>query len=313
MPEPDHVTDDILDLIGQTPLIRLNRSTGAAAAEVVVKLEQLNPARTVKDRIAVSMIDDAESSGALRPGMMIVESTSGNTGIGLAMVAAARGYRLVLTMPETMSKERRDLLASYGAELVLTPGKEDMPGAVARAKEIVAADPDQTFMPQQFDNPANPAIHMKTTGPELLEACEGRLNAFVSGVGTGGTITGVGRFLRKAIPDIQIVAVEPERSAVLSGRPAGLHDIQGIGAGFVPSVLDPEIYNEVMTVRDEDAIATAKRLTKEEGILAGISTGANVHAALSVAQQLGSGNRVATLICDSGERYFSLEGFVEDP
>jgi len=308
---PNRVTNDIQDLIGTTPVVRLNRMATDADAEVVAKLELLNPARTVKDRIAAAMIDDAVQRGALRAGMTIVEPTSGNTGISLAMIAAARGYRLILTMPESMSVERRNLLASYGAELVLTPADDDMAGAVARADAIAAEDPDGMFVPRQFDNPANPEVHRASTGPELLKSCDGRIDAFVSGVGTGGTITGVGRVLKEANPDVLIVAVEPERSAVLSGGSQGVHGIQGIGAGFVPNVLDEAIYNETVTVKDEDSISTARRLSKEEGILAGISAGANVLVALQVARRLGPGKRVATVICDSGERYFSVPGFVD--
>ena len=308
---PNRVTNDIQDLIGTTPVVRLNRMATDADAEVVAKLELLNPARTVKDRIAAAMIDDAVQRGALRAGMTIVEPTSGNTGISLAMIAAARGYRLILTMPESMSVERRNLLASYGAELVLTPADDDMAGAVARADAIAAEDPDGMFVPRQFDNPANPEVHRASTGPELLKSCDGRIDAFVSGVGTGGTITGVGRVLKEANPDVLIVAVEPERSAVLSGGSQGVHGIQGIGAGFVPNVLDEAIYNETVTVKDEDSISTARRLSKEEGILAGISAGANVLVALQVARRLGPGKRVATVICDSGERYFSVPGFMD--
>ena len=308
---PNRVTNDIQDLIGTTPVVRLNRMATDADAEVVAKLELLNPARTVKDRIAAAMIDDAVQRGALRAGMTIVEPTSGNTGISLAMIAAARGYRLILTMPESMSVERRNLLASYGAELVLTPADDDMAGAVARADAIAAEDPDGMFVPRQFDNPANPEVHRASTGPELLKSCDGLIDAVVSGVGSGGTITGVGRVLKEANPDVLIVAVEPERSAVLSGGSQGVHGIQGIGAGFVPNVLDEAIYNETVTVKDEDSISTARRLSKEEGILAGISAGANVLVALQVARRLGPGKRVATVICDSGERYFSVPGFVD--
>ncbi len=311
MATPNQVTDDILALIGSTPVVRLSHVVTAGDAEVIVKLEQMNPAHTVKDRIAAAMIDDAERRGVLSPGMTIVEPTSGNTGIGLAVAAAARGYRLILTMPETMSRERRHLLVSFGAEIVLTPGEDDMTGAVAKANQIVIANPEDTYMPQQFNNPANPEIHATTTGPELLEDCEGRLDAFVAGVGTGGTISGVGRVLKQANPDVLIVAVEPERSAVLSGERQGVHRIQGIGAGFVPPVLDQEIYSEIVTVKDEDAIAMARRLSREEGILAGISAGANVFVALTIARRLGPNKRVATIICDSGDRYFSVPGFID--
>jgi len=292
-------------------MVRLNRMAPENGAEIVVKLELLNPAKTVKDRIALSMITAAEEEGKLREGMTIVEPTSGNTGIGLAMVAAAKGYRLILTMPDTMSQERRDLLNSYGAELILTPGVLDMTGAIDRAREICEATPDATFMPQQFANPANSSTHELTTGPEILEACGGQVDAFVSGVGTGGTITGVGEAIREACPDALIIAVEPARSNVLSGGSQGLHDIQGIGAGFVPSVLNQDIYDEVICVEDEEAIATARRLSREEGILGGISAGANVFAAIGISSRLGEGKRVVTVICDSGERYFSVQGFID--
>ncbi len=305
------VTDDVLDLIGNTPIVRLGRIAGSADADIYAKLEHLNPAKTVKDRPAAAMIAQAEREGHLKPGMTIVEPTSGNTGIGLAMVAAAKGYRLILTMPDTMSQERRDLLKSYGAELILTQGSLDMQGAVDRACEISDATPHAVFVPQQFDNPANPKIHRETTGPEILEACEDRVDAFVSGIGTGGTITGVGEAIRAVCPDALIVAVEPARSNILSGGSQGIHDIQGIGAGFVPSVLNRDIYDEIICVEDDEAIAVARRLSREEGILAGISAGANVHAALRIAERLGSGKRVVTVVCDSGERYFSVAGFID--
>ena len=311
MTKPNVAVDSILSLVGNTPMVRLNRMAPENGAEIVVKLELLNPAKTVKDRIALSMITAAEEEGKLREGMMIVEPTSGNTGIGLAMVAAAKGYRLILTMPDTMSQERRDLLNSYGAELILTPGVLDMTGAIDRARAICEATPDATFMPQQFANPANSSTHELTTGSEILEACGGQVDAFVSGVGTGGTITGVGEAIREACPDALIIAVEPARSNVLSGGSQGLHDIQGIGAGFVPSVLNQEIYDEVICVEDEEAIATARRLSREEGILGGISAGANVFAAIGISSRLGEGKRVVTVICDSGERYFSVPGFID--
>jgi cysteine synthase A len=309
--KPNAVTDNILSLIGDTPMVRLPKMIEPGGADIVAKLELLNPAKTVKDRIAFSMVDAAERDGRLRPGMTIVEPTSGNTGIGLAMVSAAKGYRLILTMPDTMSQERRDLLKSYGAELVLTPGVLDMQGAVDRAREVCEATPDAIFMPQQFGNADNPAVHRMTTGPEILEACGGSVDAFVSGVGTGGTMTGVGEAIREVCPDALIVAIEPARSNVLSGGSQGLHNIQGIGAGFVPSVLNRDIYDEVVCVEDEDAIATARRLSREEGILAGISAGANVQVAIQVSSRLGAGKRVATVICDSGERYFSVPGFID--
>ena len=311
MPENNVVVDDFMQLIGGTPLIRLNNMATSDMAEVVVKMESLNPARTVKDRIALSMIEAAERDGHLKPGMTIVEPTSGNTGIGLAMVATARGYRLILTMPDSMSRERRDLLESYGAELILTPGDLDMPGAVAEAERIVNESPETTFMPQQFNNPANPEIHRQTTALEILEAVDGHLDAFVAGIGTGGTITGVGEVLKAELEHILVVAVEPAKSPVLSGGEPALHGIQGIGAGFVPSVLNRDIFDVLICVRDEDAIKTARKLGREEGILAGISAGANVFAALQVARDLGPGKRVATIICDSGERYFSVPEFLQ--
>lgn len=311
MPENNVVVDDFMQLIGGTPLIRLNNLATSDMAEVVVKMESLNPARTVKDRIALSMVEAAERDGHLKPGMTIVEPTSGNTGIGLAMVATARGYRLILTMPDSMSRERRDLLESYGAELILTPGDLDMPGAVAEAERIVNESPETTFMPQQFNNPANPEIHRQTTAREILEAVDGHLDAFVAGIGTGGTITGVGEVLKAELDHIRVIAVEPAKSPVLSGGEPGLHGIQGIGAGFVPSVLNRDIFDALICVRDEDAIKTARKLGREEGILAGISAGANVFAALQIARDLGPGKRVATIICDSGERYFSVPEFLQ--
>ena len=311
MPENNVVVDDFMQLIGGTPLIRLNNLATSDMAEVIVKMESLNPARTVKDRIALSMVEAAERDGHLKPGMTIVEPTSGNTGIGLAMVATARGYHLILTMPDSMSRERRDLLESYGAELILTPGDLDMPGAVAEAEQLVNESPETTFMPQQFNNPANPEIHRQTTAQEILEAVDGHLDAFVAGVGTGGTITGVGEVLKAELDHIRVIAVEPAKSPVLSGGEPGLHGIQGIGAGFVPSVLNRDIFDALICVRDEDAIKTARELGREEGILAGISAGANVFAALQIARDLGPGKRVATIICDSGERYFSVPEFLQ--
>ena len=311
MPADNAVVDDFLDLIGQTPLVRLHRVVTPDMAEVLVKMEALNPARTVKDRIGLSMIDAAERDGRLKPHMTIVEPTSGNTGIGLAVVAAARGYQLILTMPDTMSRERRDLLESYGAKLVLTPGHLDMAGAVAEAQRLVDASPNDMFMPQQFQNPANSEAHRQTTAPEILAGVEGHLDAFVSGVGTGGTITGVGEVLKTALPHVHIVAVEPSKSPVLSGGEPGLHGIQGIGAGFVPDVLNQGVIDEIVCVDDEDAIQMARTLGRKEGILAGISAGANVFVALQVARRLGPGKRVVTIICDSGERYFSVREFLE--
>ncbi|MBM3138799.1 MAG: cysteine synthase A [Chloroflexi bacterium] len=298
------IADSVLDLIGRTPLVRLRRVVPADGAEVLGKYEVFNPGGSVKDRIARAMVESAERDGLLEPGATIVEPTSGNTGIGLAMVCATKGYRLVLTMPEDMSVERRRLLERFGAQLVLTPAIEGMTGAVHAARELV--ERHGYFMPQQFDNPANPEIHRRTTGPEILEATGGRIDAFVAGVGTGGTITGVGEALRAAGLDVLIVAVEPARAAVLQGGRAGLHGIQGIGASFVPSVLNREIYDEVMGVQDEDAFQMTKRLTREEGMLVGVSSGANVWASLQVARRLGPGKCVVTMIPDTGERYLSV-------
>ena len=310
MAQDNTVVDSILDLIGQTALVRLNRLAPSDVAEVVVKMESLNPARSVKDRIGYSMIDAAEQSGALKPGMTIVEATSGNTGIGLALVAAAKGYRLVLTMPDSMSMERRDLLESYGAEVVLTPGADQMKGAVEEAVRIVDSEPARHFMPRQFDNPANPEIHRKTTAEEILNATDGKVDAFVSGVGTGGTVTGVGEVLKTLNSEVLIVAVEPEKSNVLAGGAAGRHEIQGIGAGFIPSVLNMEVLDRIVAVSEEDAFEMARRLAKEEGMLVGVSAGANVWASLQVAKELGPGKRVVTVICDSAERYYSVPGFL---
>ncbi len=311
MPRPNAVVDSILDLIGDTPLIRLNRIAGADAAEVCCKVESFNPGRSVKDRIGREMIEAAERSGRLRPGMRVVEPTSGNTGIGLALASATKGYRLTLTMPETMSVERRNILASYGAEVVLTPGGGDMAAAVQKAREIAGQDP-ACFEPQQFDNPDNPEAHRRTTAREILEATEGRLDAFVAGVGTGGTITGVGEVLKRHNPAIRVVAVEPAGSPVLSGGKAGPHHIQGIGAGFVPSILNRGVIDEILTVEDEAAFRMARRLSREEGLLMGVSAGANVAAAVEIARRLGPGKRVVTILCDSGERYFSMEAYVKD-
>ena len=300
----EEIADSILDAIGNTPLVRLHRVVPEGSAEVLGKLESNNPGGSVKDRIALSMIEDAEVTGRLKAGDTIVEPTSGNTGIGLAMVAAVKGYRIILTMPEDMSVERRKLLSRFGAELVLTPAIEGMSGAVFAAQEL--AEKHGYFMAQQFDNPANPEIHRRTTAQEILKATGGKIDAFVTGVGTGGTITGVGEVLKQQDPDILIVAVEPAASPVLSGGKAGLTGIQGIGASFVPSVLNRDIYDELIVVTDEEAYEMTLRLTKEEGLLVGISSGANVHASLQVAAKLGSGKRIVTTLCDTGERYLSV-------
>jgi cysteine synthase A len=300
----ERIARTVLDLVGDTPLVRLNKVIPEGAAEVLCKLESLNPAGSVKDRIAVSMIEAAEAQGVLKPGDTVVEPTSGNTGIGLAMVAAVKGYRLILTMPEHMSVERRRLLSRYGAELVLTPAVEGMNGAVLAARELV--EKHGYFMPQQFDNPANPEIHRRTTAREILNATGGRLDAFVAGVGTGGTLTGVAEVIKELLPDLRVVAVEPAGSPMLSAGRPGPHGIQGIGANFVPSVLNRDIYDEVIAVSDEDARSMAGRLTREEGLLVGISAGANVFASVQVARRLGSAKRVVTILPDTGERYLSV-------
>ncbi|MEW6230786.1 MAG: cysteine synthase A [Chloroflexota bacterium] len=299
------IANSILELIGDTPLIRLNRLPGAGSATVLGKLESCNPGGSVKDRIALAMIKDAEKKGFLKPGGTIVEPTSGNTGIGLAMVAAVKGYRLIVTMPEDVSLERRQLLSRFGAELVLTPAIEVMSGAVYAAEELVQKNPDY-FMPQQFLNPANPEVHRRTTAEEIWQATGGRLDAFVAGVGTGGTITGVGEVLKARLPSVLIVAVEPARSPVLQGGKAGPHGIQGIGASFVPGVLNRAVIDEIVAVADEEAYATAARLAREEGLLVGISAGANVFAALQVARRLGPGKTVVTILPDTGERYLTI-------
>ena len=299
------VAASVLELVGNTPLVRLNKLPKHGGATILAKLESLNPAGSVKDRIAVSMIEDAERRGVLKPGATIVEPTSGNTGIGLAMVAAVRGYRLVLTMPDDMSVERQRLLARLGAELHLTPAIEGMTGAVHAATVLVREHPEY-FMPQQFENRANPEIHRRTTALEILDATEGRLDAFVAGVGTGGTITGVGEVLKERVPGIRIVAVEPARSPVLSGGKGRPHAIQGIGASFVPGVLNMKVIDEIIQVRDEDAMVTAGRLTREEGLLVGISAGAAVFGACQVAARLAPDQVVVTVLPDTGERYLSL-------
>lgn len=302
------VASSIVDLIGKTPVVELNKMRPKDGARVLVKLEFFNPGGSIKDRIALGMIEAAERSGKLKPGGVIVEPTSGNTGIGLAMVAAARGYRVIIVMPETMSVERQKLLRGFGAELILTPGDEGMAGAVAKAHEIANSNPD-CFLPQQFENPCNPGTHSATTAQEIIDQVGTDLCAFVCGVGTGGTLTGVGSVLKEKCEGLKVVAVEPEGSPVLSGGCPGKHDIQGIGAGFIPSVLKTEIIDEIIRVRDEDAYETARRMMREEGILAGISSGAAVYAALQVAGKLPSEKSVLAIAPDTGERYLSTALF----
>ncbi len=299
------IARDITDLIGNTPLVQLRGITDGAAADVVAKLESFNPAGSVKDRIGVSMIDAAERAGLIKPDTIILEPTSGNTGIALAMVCAARGYRCVLTMPETMSTERRMLLRAYGAELILTPGADGMPGAIAKAEQLAKTD-QRYFVPQQFENPANPAIHRATTAEEVWRDTDGRIDIFVSGVGTGGTITGVAQVIKERKPSVRFVAVEPAASPVLSGGVKGPHPIQGIGAGFVPPVLDLGLVDEIITVGNEDALSLARRLATEEGLLVGISSGAAAWAALQVAHRPeNAGKLIVVVFPDFGERYLS--------
>lgn len=297
-----------MELIGNTPLVRLNRLSPEGGASIYAKVEFVNPGGSVKDRICLNMINEAERSGRLKPGDTIVEPTSGNTGIGLALIAAVRGYKLILVMPETMSLERASLLTSYGAELVRTAGWEGMRGSIREAERLVARQAS-SFMPDQFSNPANPAIHRTTTAPEIWDALDGVFDAFVAGVGTGGTITGCGEVFKGRNPAVKIVAVEPASSAVLSGKICGPHKIQGIGAGFVPAVLNQKILDRVIAVTDDEAYQTSKLLAKQEGLLAGISSGANVFAAQQVARELGPGKRVVTMLCDTGERYVSMEKY----
>ena len=305
--------DTITDLIGSTPLLNLNRFAAVEnlGAEVYAKLEYFNPAGSVKDRIAYAMITDAEKSGALKPGSVIIEPTSGNTGIGLAAVAAARGYRIIIVMPETMSVERRQLMKAYGAELVLTEGAKGMKGAIAKAQELAAQTPD-SFIPGQFTNPANPSAHRATTGPEIWNDTDGTVDIFVAGVGTGGTLTGVGEYLKSQNPNIKVVAVEPAGSPVLSKGVAGAHKIQGIGAGFVPDTLNTKIYDEIITVENEDAFATGRELARKEGLLVGISSGAAVWAAAQLAKRPeNQGKRIVVLLPDTGDRYLSTPMFAD--
>ena len=297
------VAQSVSELIGKTPIVKLNRIVESDSADIYLKLEFMNPGSSVKDRIALAMIEDAEKKGLLKEGDTIIEPTSGNTGIGLAMVAAAKGYNAILVMPETMSIERRNLLRAYGAELVLTPGPEGMGGAIRKATEL--AKEHGYFIPQQFKNQSNPEIHRLTTGPEIIEQMGDRLDAFIAGIGTGGTITGAGEVLKEAYKDIKIYAVEPADSPVLSGGKPGPHKIQGIGAGFVPETLDVEVYDEIIQVKTEQAFEYARRVAKEEGILVGISSGAVIYAATEVAKKLGKGKKVLVIIPSNGERYLS--------
>jgi cysteine synthase A len=304
-PTRPRLAGSVLDLVGGTPLVRLNRIPKPGGAVVLAKMESLNPGGSVKDRIALSMIEEAERRGLVKAGATIVEPTSGNTGIGLAMVCAVRGYRLILTMPDDMSVERQRLLARYGAEIHLTPAIEGMTGAVFAAQEICREHPDY-FMPLQFENPANPEAHRRTTALEILDATEERLQAFVAAVGTGGTVTGVGEVLKERVPGLRVVGVEPARSPVLSGGRFRPHGIQGIGASFVPGVLNRSVLDDIVQVRDEDATAMARRLAREEGLLVGISSGANVFAACQVAETMAADHVVVTVLCDTGERYLSV-------
>jgi len=303
-----HSHKTIVELIGNTPLVRLNCLSPEGGATIYAKVEYFNPGGSVKDRICLNMIDEAEQQGKLKPGGTIVEPTSGNTGIGLALVAAVRGYKLILVMPESMSMERASLLSSYGAQLVLTAAWEGMKGSIKEAESIVAQNPSY-FMPDQFSNAANPAMHRKTTALEIWEALDGKIDAFVAAVGTGGTITGCGEVLKERKPQVQVIAVEPAGSPVLSGGDPGPHKIQGIGAGFIPKVLNRKILDRVVTVTDDEAYQTSKLLAKKEGLLVGISSGANVVAAQKVAQELGPGKNVVTILCDTGERYISIEKY----
>lgn len=307
------VYQKITDLIGGTPLLELTNYEKANElnAKIYAKLEYFNPAGSVKDRIAKAMLDDAEEKGLLKPGAVIIEPTSGNTGIGLASVAASRGYKVILTMPETMSVERRNLLKAYGAELVLTEGAKGMPGAIAKAKELAEQTPN-SYIPSQFTNPANPAVHLKTTGPEIWADTDGKVDIFVAGVGTGGTLSGVGAYLKSQNPNVKVVAVEPATSPVLSGGKAGPHKIQGIGAGFVPDTLNTDIYDEILPVQNEDAFATGRALARSEGVLVGISSGAAVFAAAQLAKRPeNAGKVIVALLPDTGERYLSTPMFAD--
>ncbi len=311
MGERNKIADNITELIGQTPLVRLNRMIDPGRGiEILGKLESFNPGGSVKDRPCLAMIEDAERKGSLKKGWTVIEPTSGNTGIGLAMICAVKGYRCVLTMPEAMSLERIYLLRLYGAEVVLTPAKDGIQGAIKKSEELHKKIPN-SFIPRQFENRANPLVHRQTTAREILQACDGRLDVLVAGVGTGGTITGTAELLKESIPQIRVVAVEPKFSAVLSGQPAGRHNIQGIGAGFVPAILNRQLIDDIIPVDDKEAFLMSRRLGKEEGLSVGISSGAAMAAALKVAEKLPSGKRIVVILPDTGERYFSMEQYFE--
>ncbi|MGQ9737686.1 MAG: cysteine synthase A [Armatimonadota bacterium] len=308
------IAEDVTKLIGNTPLVRLNRVTDGAKATVAAKLEYFNPLSSVKDRIGVAMIEAAEREGRIKPDTIIIEPTSGNTGIALAFVCAAKGYKCMLVMPETMSMERRSLLRALGAKLVLTPGSEGMPGAIRKAEEIIATDPERYFMPQQFKNPANPEIHRRTTAEEIWRDTDGQVDILVAGVGTGGTITGVAQVIKPRKPSFKAIAVEPAASAVLSGKPRGPHPIQGIGAGFIPDVLCVDLIDEIITVENDEAITMTRRLAREEGLFAGISTGAAVHAAVKVAKRPENEGKLIVVVAPStGERYLSTPVYADLP